>query len=229
MPFTEEQKLNTKKKSHFQCCLCHGLGVEIHHIIPQADLGPDTEDNAAPLCPSCHETYGANPQKRKFIREARDFWYELCSRRYASDSAALSDLKEKLDQTASKTDLAAITDVIERLLNPKTDHDLISIELPVKYWIVVMGALEPLVKTVEIQLKELKTQKDPQESLNELPNETISALTGVIISRGTIIDALVAKGIMRPQAGRMGVKHLMNSLPFDLNNLNQNSNKKNKN
>jgi hypothetical protein len=38
---------------------------------------PDELENAAPLCPSCHETYGANPTKRKFLREARDLWYEI--------------------------------------------------------------------------------------------------------------------------------------------------------
>jgi hypothetical protein len=64
------------------CCLCHALGVEAHHIIAEAEGGPDSEENAAPLCPSCHETYGANPDKRKFIRDARDFLYELCDRRY---------------------------------------------------------------------------------------------------------------------------------------------------
>ena len=67
--FTELLKLSVKKRAHFSCCLCHSLGVEVHHIIPQENDGPDTEDNAAPLCPSCHEIYGANRQKRKFIRE----------------------------------------------------------------------------------------------------------------------------------------------------------------
>src|ERR1700741_2657614 len=93
MPFTEETKLGVKRKSHFRCCLCHALGIEIHHIVPQADGGLDTHDNAAPLCPSCHETYGANSGKRKFIREARDFWYELCEKRYASDPDAPQRLK----------------------------------------------------------------------------------------------------------------------------------------
>lgn len=97
MPFTEETKLAVKRKSHFKCCLCHALGIEIHHIVPQADGGLDTQDNAAPLCPSCHETYGANSGKRKFIREARDFWYELCEKRYASDPEHLNGLKRVED------------------------------------------------------------------------------------------------------------------------------------
>jgi 5-methylcytosine-specific restriction endonuclease McrA len=64
MAFSEQLNLAAKKRAHFRCCLCHALYVEIHHIIPESESGPDTEDNAAPLCPSCHETYGANSEKR---------------------------------------------------------------------------------------------------------------------------------------------------------------------
>jgi 5-methylcytosine-specific restriction endonuclease McrA len=53
MAFTETLKLTVKRKAHFSCCLCHSLGVEVHHIVPQAEGGPDTEDNAAPLCRRC--------------------------------------------------------------------------------------------------------------------------------------------------------------------------------
>jgi len=113
MAFTEMLKLQVKKKTHFQCCLCHTLGVEIHHIVPEAEDGPDTEDNAAPLCPSCHEIYGANPQKRKFIREARDFWYEICAQRYASDKDLLNRIAVQVKKVVLKEDL---DEAIERLL-----------------------------------------------------------------------------------------------------------------
>lgn len=39
------------------CCLCHkfcGLKIEIHHIKPQSEGGPDTFENAIPLCFDCH-------------------------------------------------------------------------------------------------------------------------------------------------------------------------------
>ncbi|MDS4026804.1 MAG: HNH endonuclease signature motif containing protein [Candidatus Contendobacter sp.] len=109
MAFTEETKLAVKRKSHFMCCLCHALGIEIHHIVPQAEGGEDTDDNAAPLCPSCHETYGANSVKRKFIREARDFWYELCEQRYAADPKYLDGLKRVEDGLAEiQKDVRAI-------------------------------------------------------------------------------------------------------------------------
>ena len=112
MGFSESLKGEVKRKAHFRCCLCHALGVEIHHIIPEADDGPDTEDNAAPLCPSCHETYGSNPQKRKFIREARDFWYEVCAKRFAADGDRLEEIASTVRQAATKDDLANAVDQI---------------------------------------------------------------------------------------------------------------------
>ncbi len=110
MAFSESLKLTVKRRAQFRCCLCHALYVEIHHIISESEEGPDTEDNAAPLCPSCHETFGANPEKRKFIREVRDFWYELCATRFVSDldefKTALSDA---LKGVATKEDLERLS------------------------------------------------------------------------------------------------------------------------
>src|ERR1043165_5120294 len=81
MPFSEKVKLEAKKRSAFRCCICHKPFVEIHHIIPQADGGADTLDNAATLCSSCHDLYGGNPEKRKIIKQMRDHWWELMSKR----------------------------------------------------------------------------------------------------------------------------------------------------
>ncbi len=78
MPFSESLKKKIRKRANFRCCMCRTVGVDIHHIVPQADGGEDTEDNAAPLCPNCHSTYGANPEKQKMIREMRNDWYERC-------------------------------------------------------------------------------------------------------------------------------------------------------
>jgi hypothetical protein len=119
MAFSEALKLKVKKNAHMSCCLCHALGVEVHHIIPQEENGPDTEENAAPLCPSCHEIYGANPQKRKFIREARDFWYEICAKRYASDANKLDEIKTLLQNTVSLDDFQKFK---EELLSQRADN-----------------------------------------------------------------------------------------------------------
>lgn len=84
MPFSEKTKRIAKQKSAFRCCLCHNPFVEIHHIIPQEEGGPDALDNAAPLCSSCHDLYGGNPDKRKTIRQMRDAWWELMEKREAN-------------------------------------------------------------------------------------------------------------------------------------------------
>lgn len=141
MAFNDAVKLKVKRKAHFTCCLCKALGVEVHHIIPQEEVGPDTEDNAAPLCPSCHEAYGANPQKRKFIREARDFWYEICEKRYASDSDRFDEIKDLLKNTVSYDDLQ---DLKEELLShikheidaPRSEAEIVAAvgELLDKVW-----------------------------------------------------------------------------------------------
>lgn len=112
MPFTEGLKLKVRRRAHFACCLCHDFGVEIHHIIPQEDGGPDDEDNAAPLCPSCHEKFGANPTKRKVIREMRDFWYEICETRFPADYGVLREIKDAVSGTAKSEELAAATEAI---------------------------------------------------------------------------------------------------------------------
>jgi hypothetical protein len=94
LAFSESLKRGVRRKAHFRCCLCQAVLVEVHHIVPEAEGGSDDQDNAAPLCASCHEMYGANPTKRKFIREARDWWYETCAKRYAPGSDALADVVE---------------------------------------------------------------------------------------------------------------------------------------
>jgi hypothetical protein len=106
MAFSESLKLKLKRRAHFRCCLCHELGIEIHHIIPQQDNGPDTEANAVPLCPTCHERYGANPTKRKFLREARDFWYQLCDD--STPRGTLKKIEDAVARTATKRDLEAL-------------------------------------------------------------------------------------------------------------------------
>jgi len=105
MAFSESTKLSVQRAAHFHCCLCRSLGVEIHHVVPQSEGGGDEADNAAPLCPSCHETYGANPIKRKFIREARDLWYEICANRYAGDASWIEEIRTRLESVATKEDL----------------------------------------------------------------------------------------------------------------------------
>lgn len=84
MPFSESDKLQVKRRANFTCCWCQDRRnkVEVHHIIPESEGGPDAEDNAAPLCGSCHDLVGMNPDLRKEIRLRLDHWAEICSRRF---------------------------------------------------------------------------------------------------------------------------------------------------
>jgi len=125
MAFNEQQKLAIKRRAHFMCCLCHNPYVEVHHITPEKEGGPNSEDNAAPLCPYCHETFGSNPTKRKFIKQARDSWYEICEKRYSSDPERLEEIANQLKQAATKKDLENAVNNITALFsdivaNPRT-------------------------------------------------------------------------------------------------------------
>ncbi|MFX0153182.1 MAG: BtrH N-terminal domain-containing protein [Candidatus Hodarchaeota archaeon] len=76
MPFSEKIKNEVRNKAFHRCSICHRLEtIQIHHIIPQNEGGPDDQNNATPLCTNCHKIYGSNPLKRKFLKEKRDEWY----------------------------------------------------------------------------------------------------------------------------------------------------------
>lgn len=85
-----------KRKAAFRCCRCQSIGVEVHHIIPQRENGPDTFENAAPLCAKCHDDFGDNPAKRKEIRDMRDWWYEQVPALFCQD-VSFNQLEEKID------------------------------------------------------------------------------------------------------------------------------------
>jgi len=88
---------------HRCCCVCHrfcGVKMEIDHIVPQADEGPDTYENAIPVCFECHaEIHSYNldhPRGRKFQpAELRDQWLSICRERpeiFRSGSVARAEV-----------------------------------------------------------------------------------------------------------------------------------------
>jgi hypothetical protein len=99
MAFPEKLKLQAKQRANFSCVICHQPFVDVHHIVPQSDGGPDSIENAAPLCGSCHDLFGGNPDKRKQIREMRDFWWEVCQKKNTNPD--LVALNQKLDSIQS--------------------------------------------------------------------------------------------------------------------------------
>ena len=88
MPFSQSIKKDVRKRAWYACCFCKRISfaLEIHHIVPAAEGGSDSEDNASPLCANCHRTYGGNPDWRSRIRETRDDWYEKCHELFAPTS-----------------------------------------------------------------------------------------------------------------------------------------------
>ncbi len=99
MPFSEHIKLKVKRRAAFRCCRCQTIGVDVHHIVPESEGGPNTFNNAAPLCQNCHNQIGHNTTKRKEIRQMRDWWYEVCGNQYAAEGYPYEDKINDINNT----------------------------------------------------------------------------------------------------------------------------------
>lgn len=88
VPFSRKTKMNVRKRAWFACCICRriSLSLEVHHIRPETAGGSDLEENAAPLCASCHRSFGGNADHRARIGEMRDHWYKACRALFRTDS-----------------------------------------------------------------------------------------------------------------------------------------------
>jgi hypothetical protein len=89
MAFPRDQVDELLTACHRRCCICHrfcGVKIETDHIVQKADEGPDTIDNAIPVCFECHaEIHSYNdqhPRGRKFrpeeLRLQKEQWLEIC-------------------------------------------------------------------------------------------------------------------------------------------------------
>jgi len=123
MAFSQKLINEAKEKAAFKCCRCQSIGIEVHHIIPQEDKGPDIFNNAAPLCPNCHTWFGANRTKQKEITQMRDWWYKKVEQLYSPNIVnyeLLSDINTKVEALASNQD-KALVDLKETLLKVATE------------------------------------------------------------------------------------------------------------
>ena len=84
------------------CCVCRtfaGRNMQVHHIVQEADGGPNTIDNAIPLCFRCHAEAGHynphHPLGTKYspteLRRHRDEWFRVC----AASASAMSSLRSR--------------------------------------------------------------------------------------------------------------------------------------
>lgn len=89
MPFPRDIREVALVKSHRKCCVCHEFGgrsVNVHHIVQEADGGPNTLENAICLCLRCHAEAGhfnsRHPMGTKYspaeLRAHRDQWWKHC-------------------------------------------------------------------------------------------------------------------------------------------------------
>src|SRR6266516_5410799 len=88
MGFPPDVRRETLVLSARHCCVCHrykGVRIEVHHIEPEADGGPNTLDNAIVLCFDCHADAGHyNPRhargtkfSREELRAAKEEWFRI--------------------------------------------------------------------------------------------------------------------------------------------------------
>lgn len=89
MPFSSALRTEVLVKSRRHCCVCGkfaGRDAEVHHIVQEADGGPNTIDNAIVLCSRCHGEAGhynpRHPRGSKYspaeLRQHRDAWWVYC-------------------------------------------------------------------------------------------------------------------------------------------------------
>jgi hypothetical protein len=91
MPFSPTVKEEVLIKSKRSCCICNefcGLYSYVHHIVQEADGGPNTIENAIVLCDRCHgeaRHYNVHhPIGNKYsveeLKKQRDKWWEWCDK-----------------------------------------------------------------------------------------------------------------------------------------------------
>ena len=107
MPFPEAVKRQAKEKAHYQCVLCRTPWfLDVHHVMPEAEGGPDSLENAAPLCPNCHTWFGHDPAKRTQVRTIRDWWWDRCAQVDAAQlTSAVGQGFDQLFQTYQESQM----------------------------------------------------------------------------------------------------------------------------
>ncbi len=113
MPFNDQVRLEALVACHRHCCLCHErkhTRIACHHIIQEADGGPDTLDNCIPLCPDCHAEVkafdirhhpGMTSYSAKELLRRRDDWYAIVERRCQESVAAMQRTPSSIPRSSA--------------------------------------------------------------------------------------------------------------------------------
>jgi hypothetical protein len=49
MAFSDKLKLVVRRRAHFMCCLCQAFYVDVHHIIPEGEIGAEMGGDGAEM------------------------------------------------------------------------------------------------------------------------------------------------------------------------------------
>lgn len=102
MGFPLKIKQEALRLSARHCSVCHrykGVKMEVHHLIQEADGGPNTLDNAISLCFDCHSDAGhfnnRHPKGSKLsipgLTKSRDSWYKFVSENSIPEKLLISE------------------------------------------------------------------------------------------------------------------------------------------
>lgn len=116
MPFSPETRIQALVACGRCCCICHkfcGIKIECHHIVQEANSGPNSFENCIPLCFDCHADMlaydDAHPKGTKYrpeeLKAHRDKWIEKVSSAHSSN---YNEEHRKLDQHLYRRILAIL-------------------------------------------------------------------------------------------------------------------------
>ncbi len=171
MVFSESIRKEVRKKGCYRCCICEETKpLHIHHIIPSKAGGSDIIENAAPLCVLCHDTYGNNENRRKWIKEKRNWWYEKCENRFNRDIdnrvlERLNNIQDMLDTDVQKRNELMMEHYDSLRLDIKKQIDRLSefvSDLPIKFG---MDGIRKL-KEINEELSVIKNVNNLLETLS---------------------------------------------------------------
>lgn len=118
--FTSNTIEKVRKAAEFKCCVCRSRPCfHTHHLDPE---GGNDFDNAAPLCVTCHDLYGKDPLKQKFIRQARNDLYKCVEETRSTRKKEIElnkEILEKVEELKSKTITKKefFDDVVPKIVN----------------------------------------------------------------------------------------------------------------
>jgi HNH endonuclease len=89
MAFPDKEAQELLASCHRRCCICHrfcGFKMELDHILPKGDGGPDSIENAIAVCFECHAEIHAyndkHPRGRKYrpeeLKRHKAQWLDIC-------------------------------------------------------------------------------------------------------------------------------------------------------